>query len=93
MKHLLFILLLMVMSVIAAAQEQYSRVKLFAGQEQLQYLASRGLQVDHGIFKSGVYVICELSDKELEIADESGISYEVLIEDVTKYYAERNADA
>jgi carboxypeptidase T len=90
MKNLFFTAILAFSSVILFSQNQYSRVKLFAGHEQLQELAARGLQIDHGVFKAGVYVICELSEKDLKIADDAGVSYEILIEDVTKYYIERN---
>ncbi|NTV83466.1 MAG: zinc carboxypeptidase, partial [Bacteroidales bacterium] len=90
MKRLLFTALFLTVILFVDAQSQYSRVKLFAGHEQLQELAARGLQIDHGVIKAGVYVICELSAKDLSIADDAGVSYEILIEDVTKYYVERN---
>jgi carboxypeptidase T len=91
MKKLTFTLFLTFIVLFVAAQTRYSRVKLFAGQNDLSELASRGLGIDHGIFKAGVYVICELSENELAIVDEAGIRYEVLIPDMTKFYAERNA--
>lgn len=78
------------MMLFVAAQTRYSRVKLFAGHDDLVTLASRGLAIDHGVFKAGVYVICELSEAELAIAEAVGIRYEVMIPDVTKYYEERN---
>ena len=90
MKRLLFTALFLTVILFVDAQSQYSRVKLFANHEQLQELAARGLQIDHGVIKAGVYVICELSAKDLSIADEAGVSYEILIADVTKYYVERN---
>jgi carboxypeptidase T len=90
MKRLLFTAMLMVMILFVAAQTQYSRVKLFANHDELQNLAARGLAIDHGVFKAGVYVICELSREELAIADAAGIQYEVMIADVSKYYEERN---
>jgi carboxypeptidase T len=90
MKRLLFAAFFSLMMLFVTAQNQYSRVKLFTGHDQLLDLASKGLPIDHGVFKAGVYVICELSAKELKIVDEAGIRYEVLIEDVSKYYAERN---
>jgi hypothetical protein len=83
---LIFSLLLLFVS----AQAQYSRVKLFANKQDLANLASHGLGIDHGIFKAGVYVICELSEAELSVVESTGIRYEVEIPDMTKYYAERN---
>jgi len=78
------------MMLFVAAQTRYSRVKLFAGHDELLALAAKGLSIDHGVFKAGVYVICELSDRELAIAEAAGIRYEVEIPDMTKYYKERN---
>jgi len=91
MKRLLFTILFAFTLLLLNAQSQYSRVKLFVNQGQIQELAERGLHIDHGVIKSGVYVICELSENELAIASEAGIEFEILIEDVTKFYTERNA--
>jgi carboxypeptidase T len=90
MKKLTFTLILAIMMLFVTAQTRYSRVKLFADQDDLLALAAKGLSIDHGVFKAGVYVICELSGKELAIADAAGIRYEMMIPDMTKYYAERN---
>ncbi len=90
MKKLTFTMILSIMMLFVAAQTQYSRVKLFANQDDLANLASSGLGIDHGVFKAGVYVICELSGSELAIVDAAGIRYEVMIPDMTKYYEERN---
>lgn len=90
MKRLIFTMSLSVMMLFVAAQTQFSRVKLFANHDDLLALAAKGLSIDHGVFKAGVYVICELSDRELAIAEAAGIRYEVMIPDVTKYYEERN---
>lgn len=90
MKKLTFTLTFSVIMLFVAAQAQYSRVKIFANQDDITRLASMGLSIDHGIFKAGVYVICELSEAELAKVDAAGIRYEVLIPDMTKYYVERN---
>lgn len=88
---MLFVLLLLASSLTISAQNQYSRVKLFVNQDQLDQLASNGLHIDHGVFKAGAYVVCELSADELKIADDAGVRYDVLVEDVARYYSERNA--
>ena len=72
----------------AVAQNQYSRVKLFASRAEMLELASQGLSIDHGEFKAGSYVVCELSETELAIAERAGIRYEILIEDVSRFYEE-----
>jgi carboxypeptidase T len=91
MKRFLTTSLFSILILLGTAQIQYSRVKLYANHDQLTALASRGLYIDHGVFKAGAYVICELSANELKVADLAGVRYEVLIEDITKYYIERNA--
>ena len=48
MKRLLFTAILSGMILFVAAQTQYSRVKLFANHDELLYLASQGLAIDHG---------------------------------------------
>lgn len=91
MKRILLALLISCFALFSFAQDRYSRVKIFANQEELQGLASKGLAIDHGVFKAGVYVICELSQQEISTVEASGIRYEVLIPDVSKYYEDRNA--
>lgn len=90
MKKLFLSVILIAVCYFSYSQEQYSRVRLYAGHDELMKLAANGLIIDHGEFKAGKYVICELSGSELEIADRTGISYDVLVEDVTKFYEERN---
>ncbi len=90
MKKLTFTLLLLLSVFIVFPQAQYSRVKLFASREEIELLVKEGVGIDHGIFRPGAYTICELSDAELSTVRESGISYEVIIEDVEKFYRERN---
>lgn len=92
MKKLTFTLILSLLILVASAQAKYARVKLFANKEDLANLASHGLGIDHGVIKAGVYVICELSEAELDIVKAAGIKYEIMIPDVAEYYAERNSE-
>lgn len=90
MKRILFLAIFSCLFLYNSAQDTYSRVKIFANHEQLQSLAAQGVALDHGIFKAGVYVICELSAAEIDIIKGSNLDYEVLIADVTAFYRERN---
>ena len=90
MKKLLLTAFVSMFFLLVTGQEQYSRVKIYAGHDQLRSLASKGVAIDNGIFKAGVYVICELSASEIARVAESGIAYEVLIGDVSEYYRQRN---
>lgn len=73
------------------AQQQYSKVKIYANQAELQHLAESGVAVDHGERKGNIFFISDFSSEELQIIKTSGLDYEVLIDDVKAYYAERNA--
>lgn len=71
-------------------QELYHRVKVSTGADGLKRLAAAGIAVDHGSYKKGVYFITDMSDTEIEAVKSTGLSYEVLINDVSSYYRERN---
>jgi carboxypeptidase T len=73
-----------------AQQMQYSKVKVLANESQLQLLASAGIDVTEGILKKGEFLICDYSQQDIEKISNLGLSYEILIEDVTKYYQDRN---
>ncbi len=90
MKRILFTLIFAITIISAFSQETYSRVKIFANHEELQALAGQGVAVDHGIFKAGSYVICELSQDDLNVLRNSGLKFNVEIEDVSAFYRERN---
>ena len=75
---------------IMAQQMQYSKVKVLANESQLQLLASAGIDVTEGILKKGEFLICDYSQQDIEKISNLGLSYEILIEDVAKYYQDRN---
>ena len=73
-----------------AQQLQYSKIKVLANESQLQLLASAGIDVTEGILKKGEFLICDYSQQDIEKISSLGLSYEILIEDVAKYYRDRN---
>jgi len=73
-----------------AQQMQYSKVKVLANESQLQLLASAGIDVTEGILKKGEFLVCDYSQHYIEKISNLGLSYEILIEDVAKYYTDRN---
>lgn len=87
---LVWVLLLLVFGV--NAQEQHHRIKVFTGADGLKQMSEQGIAVDHGIVKKGHYFISDFSDTELAALRLLGLPYEVQIEDVAKFYAERNSD-
>jgi hypothetical protein len=90
MKKLLITAIFAGMLFTVTAQEKYSRVKIYADHQALTSLAGRGLVIDHCVFKAGTYVICEIDEDDMAIVEASGLTYEVMIGDVSKFYRERN---
>lgn len=74
----------------SAFAQNYSKVKIFTGSEGLRFLAEQGVGVDHGTFKKETFFITDLSAAEIDVLKTHEFRYEILIEDVTKYYVERN---
>lgn len=68
-------------------QEKYSKVKVFAGNEtEIKKINEKGLFFDHVDFVDGESFITWLSEPELRMLKNSGISYQILIEDWMEYY-------
>ena len=66
--------------------QDYSRLKVFVNEQQLVKLGNLGVAVDHGIRKEGTFFISDFSSAERSIMDQYEFNYEVLIEDVERYY-------
>lgn len=75
---------------IFAQPEQYSKVKVFANETQLAELARAGIDITEGFMKKDVFLVSDFSEQELTKIRDSGLTYEILIEDVSKYYIDRN---
>lgn len=70
---------------------KYSRARIFYNQRKdLFLLAKNGVVVDHGNHKPGVYLESDYSENELNVARGLGLTVEILIEDVKKYYVDQN---
>ena len=72
------------------AQQKYSRVKIFATNAELAQIGQLGLAIDHGERKQNTWLITDLSASEIQKLQANGFSYEIQIDDVSKYY-EKNA--
>lgn len=90
----IFTLLLISFSFLTFSQEQenYSRAKILLDSEKqtLTKLSSLGLAVDHGEHKKNSYFISDFSEHEITKARNNGYTVEILIEDVSAYYANQN---
>ncbi|MBK9191482.1 MAG: immune inhibitor A [Crocinitomicaceae bacterium] len=94
MKKLLVFIYLGLLSVFTSnGQELYSRVKIYGTDEQLNQAAQMGVAMDHGQHKRDMWFITDLSETEIQILENNGFTYEILIDDVSAYYvANSNAE-
>jgi hypothetical protein len=89
-KYLLLVFLLAFTVSIFAQHSNYSKVKVYADLEQLQLLAQNGIDVTEGVLKKNVSLTTDLSESEILLVEAAGLNYEILIEDVSKFYREQN---
>ncbi len=88
MKTLLTLVALLCVQI--SFSQKYSKVKIYANSEELGQLAAMGLPIDHGQRKKDTWFISDFSDREILLIDQSGIPYEVVVDDVKAWYAEQN---
>lgn len=69
--------------------QKYSRVKVFANQQELIDLSNLGVPTDHGVRKKGTFLISDFSEQEIEILTTYGYTYEIEIDDVQAFYVDR----
>ncbi len=72
-----------------AQQERYVKIKIDLSKKTIQELMSLGI-ADEGEFKKGCCYTTEMEASSLQKLQEKGFLYEILIEDMTKFYQERN---
>lgn len=89
--RLLLLLLISCMSVIGFSQS--SKLKVNIDPISMEIMLQYGMELDHGTIKKGHFIINDFSSRERQWLDESGISYEVLVEDLERFYVNRSADA
>ncbi|MEO8760209.1 MAG: M14 family metallopeptidase, partial [Bacteroidia bacterium] len=73
-----------------AQTPKYYRIKVQTGKDGLVQMAKQGIAIDHGVYKKGSYFIGEFSDNELNLIKQTGLPYQVLISDLSTFYANRN---
>ena len=69
--------------------QKYSRVKLFANEQELINLSNLGVPTDHGVRKKGTFLITDLSEQEIQVLNTYGYTYEIEIDDVQAFYINR----
>ncbi|MCD4735793.1 MAG: immune inhibitor A [Bacteroidales bacterium] len=73
-----------------AQTETYSRVKIYLDEEKLPVLSELGIDLYEGIYRPGTYFITEIPESTILKLQNTGLQYEVLIEDMTKFYQDQN---
>jgi hypothetical protein len=70
--------------------EKYSQVKIYAVSDfQFRQIENAGLFLDHGINKPGEYFETWLSQTEIKMLQNSGVPFEITVDDWDSYYQER----
>jgi len=82
---------MLIASFVFSQTEKYSRIKIYTDNVGLAKLASLGIPLDNGTVKKGVFFTTELSETDIKTVVTNGFKYEILINDMTKYYLERNS--
>lgn len=93
MKRLFTLIILLSFSLLSYAQDyRYSRVKIEASQTNISSLLNAGIPADAGFYdkKNNTYT-AELSQDEIRRLADINITYEILVDDVSQWYIERNA--
>lgn len=91
MKKLVLFICLSFVSIGTLLSQEYSRAKIYADRAGMKQLAELGLPMDHGQRKEGFFIVSEFSKREIEIARNAGFKVDILIDDLLKYYQDRNA--
>lgn len=92
MKKIFTIALLFTLSLAGFSQLQYSKVKIYATNAQLRAIGNLGVTIDHGTHKSDQWFIADLSETDIQILNDNGVAFDLLIPDVASYYAAHSND-
>lgn len=92
MKKIAILLAIIGLPFIGISQLQYSKVKIYVNNAELVEISNLGVMIDHGKHKPDHWFITDLSEEDIEILVANGISHEILIDDVSAYYAAHISD-
>ena len=69
----------------------FYKIKInYSNQEDLLKLANNGVCIDHGLNKKNHFFISDFSGDDLQKINSLGFTYDILIDDVVKFYQKRN---
>ena len=91
-KCLPFLFMLLFIQLDLTAQgEKYSRIKVFLGEQSIEDLDNLGIEADHGKYAPGRYLINEFSESEIDLIENAGFEYEVIVDDLIANYILMNS--
>ncbi|MDX2002841.1 MAG: M14 family zinc carboxypeptidase [Chitinophagales bacterium] len=93
MRYITLFLFLISAQLFAQQEGMYSRARVWTPGTTIQQLSSLGIAIDHGTYRKGAYLECDFSSFEIEKMRLAGFKVDVLIEDVSTYYAKRNQES
>jgi len=88
-KELFTLIISLLVFLTAAAQENYSRVRISLKGKNVQEIAAAGIDISEGVYKKGAWFETDLSSSEIDKISKSGFQYETRIADVSTFYTER----
>lgn len=71
----------------------YHRAKVILQQKEIKPLQQLGVEMDHGVFYPGKYLINDFSEEEISLIQGADYEVEILIEDMVRFYQSENRDA
>ena len=87
----LFFYVLLPLISFSQKDEKFHKVKInYNSTIDLVKIANKGVGIDHGLHKKNHFFISDFSESEIEKIKSLEIDYEILINDVTKFYNQRN---
>jgi len=93
-KIVYFVVVLCIFNLTVFAQNvHYSKVKIYLDGKKLSELAQLGIAVENGEYKKDVYYIGELSDREIEKIKDKSFRFDLLMDNITQFYQERNKES
>jgi len=77
---------------ISLSQEVFHKAKIWFNNNSLHDLAHLGLDIDHGVIKEGTFIISDFAESQLAAVKNAGYTVEIIIEDVSAFYATQNTE-
>lgn len=90
--HFYLSLFICLISSISFSQENYSRVKIYGTDAEINAVSQLGVTIDHGQHKHNTWFMTDLSETEIQILIDNNITYEIIIADVKAYYVAQSTN-